>query len=188
MAIVNVQTFEGACLHDDLRSSPANAIVGRLALSSCVDQANFQRLGGSSSCTEKLQIAAKPLAKVFIRCRELIRAKTFGNRTDVPLRLRFDKCCSRSSLKIEDVLGSGAVWLGGGIPSRVVSSALWRMKKALRDWWRSKGLSGGEVCRAGAGRNRALECLPSDQGLIRNDLPQSSLLPDRRASLDGRLA
>ena len=36
--------------------------------------------------------------------------------------------------------------------SRVVSGALWRMKKALRDWWRSKGLSGGEPCRAGEGR------------------------------------
>jgi NTE family protein len=55
------------------------------------------------------------------------------------------------------------------------------MKKALRDWWRSKGLSGGELCRAGEGRNHALECLPSDQTLIRNDLPQSSPL----SGLDG---
>ncbi len=60
--------------------------------------------------------------------------------------------------------------------SRVVSGALWRMKKALRDWWRSKGLSGGELCRPGEERSRALECLPSGQTLIRNDLPQSSLL------------
>ena len=63
----------------------------------------------------------------------------------------------------------------------MVSSALWRMKKALRDWWRSKGLSGGEQCRPGEERSRALECLPSAQTLIRNDLPQSSLL----SGLDG---
>jgi NTE family protein len=48
------------------------------------------------------------------------------------------------------------------------------MKKALRDWWRSKGPSGGQLGRAGEGRNRALECLPSDQTVIRKDLPQSS--------------
>jgi NTE family protein len=47
------------------------------------------------------------------------------------------------------------------------------MKKALKDWWRPKGLSGGELGCAGEGRSRALECLPSDQTLIRNDLPQS---------------
>jgi NTE family protein len=58
----------------------------------------------------------------------------------------------------------------------MVSVTLWRMKKALRDWWRSQGLSGDEVGRAGEGANRALGCLPSDQTLIRNDLPQSSLL------------
>ena len=45
--------------------------------------------------------------------------------------------------------------------SRVVSGALWRMKKALRDWWRSKGLSGGELCRPDEERSRALECLPN---------------------------
>jgi NTE family protein len=50
------------------------------------------------------------------------------------------------------------------------------MKKALRDWWQSKGLSGGELCRPGEERSRALECLPSDQTLIRNDLSESSLL------------
>ena len=60
--------------------------------------------------------------------------------------------------------------------SRVVSGALWRMKKALRDWWRSKGLSGGELCRPDEERSRALECLPNVQTLIRNDLPQSSFL------------
>jgi NTE family protein len=48
------------------------------------------------------------------------------------------------------------------------------MKKALRDWWRSRGLTDGELRREREGRNRALECLPSDQILIRNHLPRSS--------------
>ena len=44
------------------------------------------------------------------------------------------------------------------------------MRKALRDWWQSKGRSGGELCPAGERHDRAFECLPSDQPLIQNDL------------------
>jgi NTE family protein len=50
------------------------------------------------------------------------------------------------------------------------------MKKALRDWWRSKGFSDGELFCPGQEPSRALECLPSGQPLIRNKLPESSLL------------
>ena len=44
------------------------------------------------------------------------------------------------------------------------------MRKALRDWWQSKGRSGGELCPAGERHDRAFECLPSDQPLIQSDL------------------